>query len=76
MRPDGDVASSEGELSELHEGYALVWEELQEQRSAMAAAMAQCQALQEQVDATCQSQQFAAAADLTPGGPFLSPPGQ
>ena len=46
-----ELRASEGELTELHEGYALVWDELQQQRAAMAAARAQCEALQEQVEA-------------------------
>jgi len=46
-----ELRASEGELNELHEGYSLVWDELQQQRAAMTAARAQCQALQEQIDA-------------------------
>ena len=45
-----ELRASEGELTELSDGYTLVWEELQQQRAAMAAARAQCDALQEQVD--------------------------
>ena len=45
-----ELRASEGELTELHEGYTLVWDELQQQRAAMKAAHAQCQALQAQVD--------------------------
>ena len=45
-----ELRASEGELTELHEGYELVVDELQQQRSAMLAARQQCDALQVQVD--------------------------
>ena len=38
-------------LNELHDAYTMVCDELQEQRLAMTSAMAQCQALQQQLDA-------------------------
>lgn len=51
-RLQSELEASEAELAELHDGYTLVWEELQHQREAMAKAMAQCEALQAQVDAS------------------------
>ena len=57
-----ELRASEGELSELTEGYNLVWDELQQQRAAMAAARAQCDALQAQVDRARE----AGAIGLTP----------
>lgn len=45
-----ELRASEGELQELHDGYALLWDELQQQRAAMLAATTRCTTLQEQVD--------------------------
>ena len=46
-----ELLAVEGEAAEYKEGYALVLDELNQQKSAMAAARAQCQSLQEQIDA-------------------------
>eukprot|EP00966_Prymnesium_polylepis_P168858 3904132-Prymnesium_polylepis.1 len=45
-----ELRGSEAELGELHGAYALVWDELQEQRAAVNSALAQCVALQRQLD--------------------------
>ena len=44
-RLQADLDDAEAELSELHDAYAVVWGELQQQRAATNAAAAQCASL-------------------------------
>ena len=75
-RLQAELQACEAELSETNQGYALVWEELQAQRTAMAPAIAQCQALQEQVDRAGIGGTVRSGTDvtLTPDSPHKATP--